>query len=41
MLLEAENSKLEKYEKEYEQVIADWKANLPVRKQVTFIVKQR
>uniref|UniRef100_A0A0N5AZN8 TPH domain-containing protein n=1 Tax=Syphacia muris TaxID=451379 RepID=A0A0N5AZN8_9BILA len=32
MLWEAENSKLEKFEKEYEQVIADWRANLPLRK---------
>uniref|UniRef100_A0A915C9E9 Protein kinase domain-containing protein n=2 Tax=Parascaris univalens TaxID=6257 RepID=A0A915C9E9_PARUN len=33
MLLEAEQNKLEIYEKEYEQVIADWKAKLPLRKQ--------
>ncbi|VBB29056.1 unnamed protein product [Acanthocheilonema viteae] len=33
MLLEAEENKMEMYEKEYEQVIADWKAGLPVRKQ--------
>ncbi|VDK17288.1 unnamed protein product [Anisakis simplex] len=33
MLLEAEQSKLEIYEKEYEQVVADWKAKLPLRKQ--------
>ncbi|MCP9258668.1 BMA-GCK-4, isoform e [Dirofilaria immitis] len=33
MLLEAEENKMEMYEKEYEQVIADWKAGLPIRKQ--------
>uniref|UniRef100_F1KTM9 STE20-like serine/threonine-protein kinase n=1 Tax=Ascaris suum TaxID=6253 RepID=F1KTM9_ASCSU len=33
MLLEAEQNKLEIYEREYEQVIADWKAKLPLRKQ--------
>uniref|UniRef100_A0A158RCI0 TPH domain-containing protein n=1 Tax=Thelazia callipaeda TaxID=103827 RepID=A0A158RCI0_THECL len=33
MLLEAEQNKMEIYEKEYEQVIIDWKAGLPIRKQ--------
>ncbi|VDK87157.1 unnamed protein product, partial [Onchocerca ochengi] len=33
MLLEAEENKMEMYEKEYEQVVADWKAGLPIRKQ--------
>lgn len=36
MLLEAEENKMEMYEKEYEQVIADWKAGLPIRKQVSY-----
>lgn len=35
MLLEAEQSKMEMYEKEYEQVVADWKAGLPIRKQAS------
>lgn len=36
MLLEAEENKMEMYEKEYEQVVADWKAGLPIRKQVSY-----
>lgn len=38
MLLEAEQNKTEVYEKEYEQVVADWKASLPMRKQVQFFI---
>lgn len=38
MLLDNERAKLAEYEKEYQQVLSEWKSNLSSRKAVSFLI---
>lgn len=38
MLVDNERSKLAEYEKEYQQLLKEWKKNLPSRKAVSFFL---